>query len=143
MGILDGIVSLFKDSDDKKYNFREIVIPKIGETWVNRNPFDKQSVEILDCSGGYVKYLMSSDVEISALVDVFISVYSLETPNSNVYINIHSGATYELIKIGNEKATREGWEKYAIYEDVNGDTWVRPLIEFRENFKKKKYEKKL
>ena len=43
-----------------------------------------------------------------------------------------SGKLYTLIAISNLEATKEGWEKQAVYVDKDNVVWTRPLKEFEE-----------
>ncbi len=51
------------------------------------------------------------------------------------YTHIKSGNRYLLIGITNENATKPGYERMAVYIDVNGKLWSQPEFEFAKKFK--------
>lgn len=53
-----------------------------------------------------------------------------------VYRHKEKGTLYILQGISNQKATKKGWEKMAVYTDSAGDLWSRPIEEFNERYEK-------
>lgn len=46
----------------------------------------------------------------------------------------YKGNLYVLLAISNLKATKDDYRKDAIYVDIEGNTWSRPIEEFEKNF---------